>query len=224
MEIKNKKVVGILGGMGPAATADLLKKIIQLTPAKVDEDHLNIQIDCNPIPGAKKDSLCARAARLENLGAELIAIPCNSAHAYIDAIQSAVHIQVINMITEAVNIVSGLNPAVRNVGVLAWHEALTSGLYQRELSARGYTPIIPSQAEIPAISNLIIAIKDNNVKHSDRDSAIQVGRELLKRGAEAVVLGCTELPLSLSQDDFDVPVIDATLALAQSVVKLAIGK
>lgn len=223
MESHRKLIVGILGGMGPAATLDLFKKIIEATPARQDNEHLNVQIDCNPVPGVDRESLCQRALRLERFGVDLIAVPCNAAHVHYQAIQAAVHIPVANMIREAVNAVSRLGAQVTKVGVLAWRGVLAFQLYQSELASAGFSAMVPHPQETQAVSNFITDIKAGRITVSARQSVIEVGNALFHRGADAIILGCTDLPLAISQKDFDRPIIDATQALAQAVVKRAEG-
>jgi aspartate racemase len=223
MTYGNKLTVGILGGMGPAATLDLFKKIIEATPAQRDEEHLNIQIDCNPVPGADRQSLCVRAVRLEQLGVDMIAIPCNAAHVHFEAIRAAVHIPVANMIYEAVDSISRQRGSILKVGIMAWREVLAFGLYQSELEKAGFSPLVPQKEEIAAISAFIQAIKAGRITESGRQSAIEVGNALFTRGADAIILGCTDLPLAISQHDFVRPIVDATQTLASAVVNIATG-
>lgn len=224
MPSNNRLTVGILGGMGPAATLDLFGKLIRATPAQREAEHLNIQIDCNPVPGIDEDALCRRAARLEKWGVDVIAIPCNAAHVYYAAIQQAVQIPVANMIREAVVAVAGLALSCPTVGILAAREVLQFGLYQVELAGAGLACVIPLASETTVLSDVIQAVKENAVADTTQAAAKSVGRSLIDRGANAIILGCTELPLVISQADFDVPVIDATQALARAVVLFAAGQ
>jgi aspartate racemase len=104
---------------------------------------------------------------------------------------------------------------------MAWPEVLSSGLYQLELERAGLVPLVPQETEQTLISALIEAVKQRKVTQAMRSSAIKSGKMLFANGAGAVILGCTELPLVLSQDDFEAPIVDATLSLAHAVVGLA---
>lgn len=220
---QNHLTIGVIGGMGPAATLDLFAKIISLTPVACDEDHLNIQIDNNPVPGAKRDPLCERAKRLEVCGVDFIVIPCNAAHEHHAAIQASVKIPVVNMIRETVETVTRLEPGVQHTAVLAWHETLSAGLYQKMLQEYGIQPVLPAQSDWPLLTRLINAVKSGDGS-KEKPAVRELGTRLIDQGAQAIILGCTELPLVFSQKDFSVPVIDATHILACTAVNLALRK
>ena len=215
--------IGIIGGMGPAATLDIFSKILALTPANCDEEHLNIQIDNNPIPGANRVPLCERARRMEICGADFIIIPCNAAHEHFDAVQASVNIPVVNMIRESVRTIANNFPHINRVGIMAWHKTLSAGLYQKMLIEYGIKPIIPNQSDWQTLINLINAVKSGKGLE-EKPEVIALGEKLVKEGVQAIILGCTELPIMISQKDFQVPTIDATLVLAQTAVNLALGK
>jgi len=215
--------IGIIGGMGPAATVDLVQKIIRATPAKRDEEHLNIQVDCDPARGDWPESLIARAVRLEQCDVKLLALACNQARVCYDAIQAAVGVPVVHMIREAARAVANLDEGVTAAGVMAWHQTIASGIYQKALVDEGITPLVPTAEELGLIRDLIVSIKAASVQSATRRRAVAVGSALVARGAEALVLGCTELPLALTQADYQVPVIDATRALAEALVRIALS-
>lgn len=220
----NKKLtIGIIGGMGPAATIDLFAKIVRATPAEDDVDHLNVQIDSNPVPGARVESLCQRAARLERCGADLLTIPCNEAHIHYDAVQAAVNIPIVSMIEEAVLAAARFKPSVKKVAILAWHKTLAAGIYQKAVKDQDMEPLAPFEDELPPITELIQAVKANSVTAQIKTAAVDIGNALIERGAGVIILGCTELPIALSQKDFSVPVVDATQALADAAVRMALG-
>lgn len=215
-----KLTVGILGGMGPMATVDFFRKVLEATPAQRDQDHLNIQIDCNPQD--VDEDLPGRAARLEQIGAQIIAIPCNTAHIYYDDIQQAVRIPVLHMIREAAAW-AAQQPGVKRLGVLAYPRTLASGMYEKALREQGLLPVSPTVPEREPLGKLIAAVKAGSVPPEAKAAAVRVGEALISRGAEAIVLGCTELPLTLSQADFKVTVVDATQVLAQVTVRRAMA-
>jgi len=215
--------IGVIGGMGPAATLDLFAKILSLTPARCDEEHLHIQIDNNPLPGARCEPLCARARRLETCGVDFIVIPCNAAHEHYEAVQASVGIPVVHMIRQAALAVKRLQPAVECAGVLAWHETLSAGLYQNALLQQGIHPLVPARDDWRALTDLINAVKCG-AGAAEKPAVVALGERLVAQGAQALILGCTELPLVLSQADFFVPVIDATHVLASTAVDLALHR
>ena len=215
--------IGVIGGMGPAATLDLFSKILALTPAGCDEEHLNIQIDNNPLPGANREPLCTRAKKLEANGVDFIVIPCNAAHEFYVDVQSSVGIPVVNMIRETVRSTLKLNPGIQKVAVLAWYKTLKAEIYQNALSEFGIQSVVPDPKEWQVLIDLINAVKSGGGSEK-KPAAILLGERLIAAGAQAIILGCTELPLVLSQDDFSVPVIDATSVLASTAVDLALGR
>src|SRR3990172_7315214 len=144
------KIIGILGGMGPAATADFYQKIIGATPAKVDQDHLKVLIFSNPqvpdrtaaIQGEGPDPLPILVAGAEVLiqgGADLITIPCVTAHHYYDALQRAISVPILHLVGETVTAVVGEYPGLRRLGLLATTGTLQSRLFEHYFEPRGFT-------------------------------------------------------------------------------------
>ena len=133
------RIIGILGGMGPLATADLYTKIIRATPATRDQEHLHVIIDADPtvpdrsafLRGLGPDpmpKLTAGAERLERIGAAFIAIPCNTAHAFLPALRGRVGIPILDMVAETAVRVRRDHPSARRVGILATQGTIESGL------------------------------------------------------------------------------------------------
>lgn len=229
--MRQQKIIGILGGMGPEATIDLFAKIVRSTPASKDQDHLRIIVDNNPeIPDRQKAilesgpspaPLLIRTARnLETAGADFIVMPCNTAHYWIEEIRKTVKIPVIDMIRETAEYVARTYPAIRTVGILAATGTVLSGLHQQHLSRVGIGTISPSDEDQAAVMRAIYAVKAGDMSRS-RATAIEVGRRLIESGAEGIVAGCTEMPLILKTGDLPVPVVDATQVLATRAVEAA---
>ena len=223
-----KKTVGILGGMGPEATADLFMKIIKATPAKKDQEHLRVVMDSNPkipdrtafILGKGEDPrplLLAGAKNLEQLGASFIVIPCNTAHYFHKAIQDSVGIRVLNIMDEVAGHLSG---KAQRVGILASTGTLTTRLYENALARCGIETVLPQGTDQDKVMRAIYAVKAGELDIG-KEIALEQGRNLVAAGAQAVVAGCTEIPLVLKEGDLEVPVIDATTILAQSAVRFA---
>ena len=149
MTESKEKIVGILGGMGPEATVDLMQRIIRLTPALDDADHIRCIVDNNPkvpsrikaiIEGDGEDPgpcMADMGRRLESWGADFLVIACNTAHYYYDAVQQAVTIPVINLIDLVAGHVSGNYPKLRRIGMLASPAVAMTGLYTRRFSRLG---------------------------------------------------------------------------------------
>ncbi len=229
------KVIGVLGGLGPWATLDLFEKILRLTPARRDQDHLRVIIDNNPrvpdrgpaILGEGEDptpALVAGARTLERAGADFIVIPCNTAHHFYPAIQAAVGIPVLHIMEEVASAARAELPHVRVLGLLATPATVASGLYHRACGRAGCEVIAPDPPGQDVVTAAIYAVKAGR---RDRDLAralAPVIDGLVARGARALILGCTELPLVLDGFAAPVPVLDSNLILARAAVRRALGE
>jgi len=223
--------IGILGGMGPEATVDLFSKIIKATPATRDQDHLRVIIDNNPaIPDRQKailesgpspaPFLVETAKNLAVAGADFIVMPCNTAHFWIDEIRKVVNIPVVDMIEETARETLRLYPSLRKVGVMAASGTMRAGLYQKRFQDLGIATVTPEQKDQARLMEVIYLVKAGELSKSSV-TAIEIGRTLVKIGAEAVIAGCTEIPLILKASDLPVPIIDATQVLAARAVQIA---
>lgn len=226
--------VGVLGGMGPLATADFYTKLVRLTPARTDQDHLHVIIDSNPhIPDRTAavlaggpdpaPALAASARRLVQAGAELIAVPCNSAHAFLEEIREAAGVPVLDMMEEVAAVVAARTPRPDAVGLLATSGTLASRLYHRPLAERGIGVLEPDPDEQQRLMAAIYAVKAGDLGEAVRGTVRQVALSLHARGAPLLVLGCTELPLVLDPGTVPVPVVDATEVLARATLREATG-
>lgn len=227
-----KKTVGILGGMGPMATADLFKKIIDFTAASNDNDHLHILIDNNTdIPDRTeailykgKDPLpemIRSALRLECMGSDFLIIPCNTAHYFYENLCKMVKIPVLNMLEETVKEAKRQN--INCVGLLATDGTIESGVYDKIFKQYGINIIHPSEKGQKSVMDLIYkGIKAGN-KNMNPDSFINTLKELKEGGAQTMVLGCTELPIAFQIYNIQYENIDPTAVLARSAIIYANG-
>jgi aspartate racemase len=232
-----KKAVGVLGGMGTAATADLFNQIVHLTPARNDQDHLHILINNDPeVPDRTEailhggpspfPKLVAGSQLLQAMGAELVAIPCNTAHYYWADLQATLEIPLLHMIRETVAFIRTAMPEVARVGVLATSGTLAVNLYQDELLGADLLPVTPTSDQIERIMEAIYAkggIKAGITDGRPRELLCEAGRMLMGHGAETLILGCTEIPLALQSGDLPVPLVSASEALARAIVRDAYG-
>ena len=225
-----EQIVGILGGMGPEATVELFRRILSLTQAKVDQEHLHVLVDSNPkipdrtaaILGSGESPLpllIETAKNVERSGASFVAIPCNTAHSWLSELRDAVSIPIIDMIGETVKQVADHKPSLCKIGLLATTGTLRSGLYQQSFAESGVELLVPSEEQQEATMHVIHGIKAGD--HSVRDILIKVAQQLMARGAEGIIPGCTELSLVVSQELLPVPVFDPLSILAQRCVELA---
>lgn len=226
------RTIGVVGGMGPWATLDFFEKVLRLTPARRDQEHVRLIIDNNPtvpdrgpaILGHGEDptpALVATARNVEAAGADLIAIPCNTAHAFYDAIQAAVRVPVLHIMNEVARAAAGRFPGLARVGLLATRATVAAGLYQRAFQPHETEILAPDTRGQEVIDRLIYAIKAQQVDEPLRQEGVAVGRRLAREGARAIILGCTELPLVLGETDLGLPLLDSNLILAETAVRLA---
>jgi aspartate racemase len=227
-----RAVLGIFGGMGPEATANLYQTIVAMTPADRDQDHIPTLIFSFPQVPDRTTAirsgdrsivpyLVEGVRLLERSGATLIAIPCNTAHYYYDDMQKAVRIPIIHMIREAADETLRLHPGVETVGLLATSGTIASGLYEKEFLARGVRTLVPDEAsQSGLVMRSIGLIKANRDREVCRDLLGRAGRDLVARGARVVVLGCTEIPLAFDPATVDVPVVNASRVLAEAAMRV----
>lgn len=220
------KTLGVLGGMGPAATLDFLAKLQAATPAARDQDHIRVLVDINPqVPDRNGEDntpgpvLAAMAVGLRGAGAQVLAIACNTAHAYADEVRNASGLPLIDMVGIACE-AARLGGAVK-VGVLATGLALA--LYADRLRSLGLEPVSLSKAKQEWFMSLLYRIKAGDLGEEVQDEMAAVARSLAQAGAEAVIVGCTEAPLVLSPADLDIPLIDAGQTLAERCVAVCRG-
>lgn len=224
-------VVGILGGMGPEATADFYLKLVHATPASRDQEHLRVLIWSDPtIPDRTEalltqgadptPALIAGAKLLKSSGAEMLAVPCNTAHAFLAAVQSQVDVPIIHMIEETAKYVRQLAPPVQKVGLLSTTGTQKAGLYQSWLEANGVAVITPADdCQEDLVMGSIRAIKAGKSSSEVRPQLTRAALGLIEAGAQAIIGGCTEVPVGLSSADIPVPFIDPAEILAAAVVR-----
>lgn len=228
----NEITLGIFGGMGPEATADLYQQILQLVPAKKDQQHIPTIIYSNPkVP----DRMAAirnggteilpylqfSVRKLEQSGASFIAIPCNTVHYFYDDMVNEVDIPIINMIRETAVETHERHPDKKKIGLLATSGTIESGLYNAELEKLGYEVIVPNDSiETNMVMRAVAGIKAKTVPQFNEDLLAIAGQYLKDQGAEVIVLGCTEIPLAYNPNRVDLPVVNATKVLAERSVEM----
>ena len=234
MTSKQEKIVGILGGMGPDATVDLMQRIIKLTPAQDDADHIRCIVDNNPkvpsrikaiIEGDGEDPgpcMADMGRRLEAWGADFLAIACNTAHFYYDAVQQAVNIPVINLIELVAFHVNDNFPNHRKIGMLASPAVAMTGLYTQQFIRMGIEDIWPDPDHQACLLRVIKAVKKGNTDPTVRDDYRKVCQNLKQNRAEIVLIACTEL--SALGEDLPLSALDAAEILAAEIVQLATNR
>ena len=231
-----EKVIGILGGMGPEATVSLFRRIVEVTGATRDQDHIRIIIDNNPkIPdrtpailggGESPVPLMVSTARnLEHAGADFIVIPCVSAHHFIDSLQEAISIPILSIVDAVIAELGRNSPTLDTVGLLATSGTITGGHFQRGLEEAGYVVKVPVSSDQEKLVMEAIygdrGIKAGFLSAENRSKLMEASRRLMEMGAQGIIGGCTEVPLVLNQEDLSVPFFDSLLILARESVKEA---
>jgi aspartate racemase len=231
--VSGAKTIGVIGGMGPAATVDFFAKLIAATRAERDQDHLRILIDNNPrVPdrnaaiagiGPSPGPHLAEAARgLERSGADFLVIACNTAHAFQADIEAAVSIPLLSMIEATVD--AAMEQGAGRVGVLAADGCRRARLYHKAFAARDVEALfLPDDAQLDFMA-LLYRIKAADVGDDVRRRMAAMALSLNARGAQAVIAACTEVPLALSPDTLAVPIISSTDALVARAIAFATGR
>ncbi len=228
------RVMGVLGGMGPAATLDFMAKVYAADRAAVEQDRVRLIIDCNPAVDDRNlatrgegpspgPALAAMARGLEAAGAEFLVIACNTAHAWIGEVAAAVDVPVLSMIESACEAAAAQIPDAKRIGLLAGQGCLGAGVYQRAFAARGWTAILPGPQNQAAFMDALYRVKSGAMGAAERMAFMACAQEVAAAGAEVVIAGCTEVPLLLTPRDLAIPLIDATQALAERAVAWARG-
>lgn len=222
--------VGVIGGLGPLATLDFFERVLRRTQAVREQDHLRLIIDNNtkipdrnahmcsdgPSPGP---ALAASARGLQQAGAEVIVMACNTAHAWEADIRAAISVPFLSIIDETVKVVADLRPEA--VGVLAGDACVAAGLYQNALKAAGVACIMPDASTQKSLMELIYRIKSGDTGETARRSAARIARKLEALGAEAIIAGCTEIPIVLTADDIDGELVSSTDVLVERTIVFA---
>lgn len=229
-------VVGVLGGMGPLATIDFMRKMIEATPATSDQEHVPVVVSSIPqvadrtaaFRGEGDSPLAAMVAsgrRLVDAGAGLIVMPCNTAHLWWDALAPALGLPMLHLVDAALaEGVARFGTGAR-LGLLATDATIASGLYpNRTPAGSGLQWLLPTAVEmLQGVMPGIAAVKAGDLPAA-RGLLLPVAEALARRGAQALVLGCTEIPLVIPAAGAPLPVIDATEALARRAVAWSLAQ
>ncbi|MBY4677095.1 aspartate/glutamate racemase family protein [Marinobacterium arenosum] len=230
-----EKIVGIIGGMGPEATVDLMNRVIAATPAADDADHLRMIVDNNPKVPSRIKALIEKTGespgpcmaemgrRLQRYGADFLVIPCNTAHHYYQDVVDAVSIPVLNMVELTVDRVCAEIPHIRRAGVLASTAVLMVGLYHRFFAVRDVKTLFPQPYAQDELMALIRKVKAG--RHDAAAlAAFKLAAENLKaQGAECLIIACTELSVVAAELKIGLPVYDASQLLAEEIVHVGLA-
>jgi aspartate racemase len=221
------RIVGIIGGMGPEATVDLMRRVIAKTPARDDADHIHVIVESNPkIPSRiahlidetgpdPTPELIRIAVNLQRAGANALAMPCNTAHAYADSIRRAVDIPLLDMVALTVSKIAASGHAAR-VGLLASTAVHKTGLYAKAFQAVGIATVTPSSQE--QLMELIKAVKRGDTGERAQTALGRIALDLAGQ-ADALLVACSEL--SIIAAGIPVRFEDSLDVLARAIVKFA---
>lgn len=227
-----EKVIGVLGGMGPEATVDFYAKLTRLTPAKSDQDHLKVIIYSNPKVPDRTEAilhggespvplLLSGAQALKRAGADFIVIPCVSAHFFLDQLLCQSPLPILSIFDATVAQIRTSFPSMGRVGLMGTTGTILGGRFQASLENAGLQTLIPDDQGQEKVMYAIYSVKDSQAldkREKGRLLAMEAAQELVMRGAQLIVAGCTELPLVLEADKLPVPLVDPLTALARAAI------
>ena len=233
--MKNQFLLGILGGLGPMSTFRFCELLTSHTAATCDADHIDMIVSSRATTPDRTDFILGRSQndplpvmrqelhRLENAGADLIVIPCNTAHYFYQGLQQESRVPMLNIIEETVAFLK--KGSINRIGLLATEGTVKSGAYEMACQKAGIECLVPSKEEQAVISNIIYqSVKQN--KTADLEAFWRVAKSLQDRGCKMLVLGCTELslldrsglPADLFLDSMDVLAYKTILACKKTPV------
>lgn len=228
--VMTKKICGILGGMGPEATVDLMGRIVNITAASQDGDHVHCLVDQNPqVPSRIKaileggenpgPVLAEMARKLQEAGADFLCMPCNTAHYWLNDAKGAVTIPFLNMpALAAAKAARGLGDAQgRKCGILGTTATREKEIYRPHCQSQGMETVYPTDADQAELLNIINEVKAGD--HSGGQRFARIAQNLADSGAAALIIACTELSYLGLPDSVTALVVDAADALAEAVVE-----
>jgi aspartate racemase len=234
--MKTYKTIGILGGMGPAATHQLYGEIIENTPADKDQDHIPVVIYSYPQIPDRTEALLHNGENplpyifkglevLKNASADFVIVPCNTAHKFLNQITDISPLPIISMITETKNYIKKAFPQTQKVGLLATTGTIKTDVYKDELVQIPVEVITPDDTiQENYVMEAIYGnsgIKAGYRTKSIKDKLIKACEHLKEKGAEIIIMGCTEIPLMLNQTDTEIPLVNPMKVIAKKAISFA---
>jgi len=227
------KRLGVLGGMGPAASAEFMVRLVAQTPAKRDQDHIpTILWSDNTVPDRSTSMrngdnkplpyLLSGIQGLVLTGCNLIVIPCNTAHLWFNEMekQASWHARIVHIVDSVADALRDANVVDSKIGVMGTQATVELGLYQYRLNKLGWDCIVPTKLEMDTLVQPAIDLIKANQIEAAHLMLMTVIHSLIGRGATAVVLGCTEIPLSVREDTVqDTPIINSIDSLVKSAIR-----
>jgi aspartate racemase len=231
----NDKVLGVLGGMGPLASAQFMVRLTQLTPASRDQEHVPAILWSDPRvpdrtvrePVAAADPLPWLLRGIDGLvsaGCGAIAVPCNTAHRWFEPMRRHAPVPILHIVDAAAADLRSTGSEGGRIGVMATQAALDLRLYQDRLGELGWECIVPTADEMDRMVTPAIRLVKLNRAAEAHAPLAAVAERLAARGAGSIVLGCTEIPLGIQAGPQpDLPIVDTIDALARAAIAWARG-
>jgi aspartate racemase len=227
-----KKTIGILGGMGPEATAYMYSLIIKHTQVRKDQDHIRVFINSNPEIPPRTDAILKRGPspvpyliegieRLKNAGVDFVIMPCVTAHYFMPEVLAQIDVPFLSLIDEAFDWAKETISGLKKVGLLSSTGTQVSRLFQNKFGEAGIEVIVPEGEEQQAVMETIFGtkgIKAGFISGRSKQFIVIAAEKLIAKGAEAIIAGCTELPLVLKASDIFVPLIEPMDILARKSI------
>jgi aspartate racemase len=227
-----KKTIGILGGMGPEATAYFYELIIKKTKVEKDQDHIPTIIWSNPRIPPRTDAILEQGPspvpllvegvrRLRKAGADFIVMPCVSAHYFYDEVLAREDFPFLNILDEALKWTNKNLPELKKAGLISSTGTLRSRLFHEAFKKEGIDVIGPEDQEQEKVKEAIFGRKGIKAGYTEGEPGkiiVDTAHTLIDRGAEAIIAGCTEVPLVLKEEDIPVPLIEPMSAMAEAAI------
>lgn len=227
------KTIGIVGGVGPEASNKFCDLLIKYKHKSKDQDNIPFIHFCNPqipdrtefILGKGKNpvpEIVKTCLKLEEAGADFLVIPCNTAHCFLSQIQQDISIPIIDMIKILIKKIKTENPQIKRVGILATTGSIKAKLFENYLNIIDVKAIIPnSQDQEQLVMKAIYG--ENGIKSGKKvypkKLLLKAAKNLIKKGAQAIILGCTEIPLVLKQKNLNLPLYDPMDIVAEEIIE-----
>ena len=235
MSRKKLKTIGVLGGMGPEAGSYFFEKIVRETAAGRDQDHPPVILYSlpqvpdrtvailhggpSPVPALRRG-----LQALSRAGADFAVLSCISAHYFYPQIAPRSPLPLLSLIDETVAAVKAMRPVPKMIGLIATTGTVRSGLIARAFGAAGIAVISPSAHDQKRVMTAIYGkkgIKAGSIEGPPRTILLEIAAGLVSRGAQAVLAGCTEVPLVLRAADLSVPLIEPMIIGARAAIRRA---
>ena len=217
-----KKTIGVLGGMGPEATGFFFETLTRRTEAAGDQGHARVLLWSDPSIPPRTEAILENGASplpailsgiriLERGGAGLLVMPCITAHFWAPQIKARAHVPFVDLVEETVKQAGRDVPGLSRVGLIATTGTVRSGLFRRAFSRRGVEVVVPNDGDQARIMESVYApdgVKAGVKSARARNAVVRIARTLSARGAQAIIAGCTEIPLVLRASDLTVPFLE----------------